>query len=82
MAVVKVDPDCPHAVRRVRRLIADHMGAEAAIVFGEAMANVREHGGQIAITSEVGKGSTFTVELPMRRFDPMRDSSESMPTLS
>ncbi len=43
---------------------------------------VREHGGQIRIVSEVGKGSTFTVELPMRKFDPMRDSSESMQTLS
>lgn len=44
MAILTVDPDCPQAVRRVRRLIRDHMGAEAATVFGEAMANVREHG--------------------------------------
>ena len=43
---------------------------------------VREHGGSIAIESEVGKGSTFTVELPMRRYDPMRDSAESLPTLA
>ena len=42
---------------------------------------IREHGGSIRIASEVGKGSTFTVELPMRKFDPMRDSSESMPAL-
>jgi signal transduction histidine kinase/pSer/pThr/pTyr-binding forkhead associated (FHA) protein len=42
---------------------------------------VREHGGSIKIASEVGKGSTFTVELPMRKFDPMRDSNENMPTL-
>jgi signal transduction histidine kinase len=42
---------------------------------------IREHGGQIRIDSEVGKGSTFTVELPMRKFDPMRDSNENMPTL-
>jgi hypothetical protein len=44
MAILTVDPECPHAVRRVRRLIQDHMGAEAATVFGEAIANVREHG--------------------------------------
>ncbi|WP_435006252.1 ATP-binding protein [Tundrisphaera lichenicola] len=42
----------------------------------------REHGGQIAITSEVGKGSTFTIEIPMRRFDPMPDSAVNHPTIS
>jgi two-component system, NtrC family, sensor kinase len=41
----------------------------------------REHGGQILIASEVGKGSTFTIELPMRKFDPMRDSAEGLPTI-
>lgn len=44
MARVKVDPECPHIVRRVRRLIENRMGGDAATVFGEAMANVREHG--------------------------------------
>jgi hypothetical protein len=44
MAIVTVDPECPHVVRRVRRLIEHHMGRDAATVFGEAMANVREHG--------------------------------------
>jgi nitrogen-specific signal transduction histidine kinase/pSer/pThr/pTyr-binding forkhead associated (FHA) protein len=43
---------------------------------------VREHGGSIKIASEVGKGSTFTVELPMRKFDPMRDSGDNYPTLA
>src|SRR5208282_4739424 len=42
---------------------------------------VSEHGGTIRIASEVGKGSTFTIELPMRKFDPLRDSSESFPTI-
>ncbi|HEY3414043.1 MAG TPA: hypothetical protein VGM51_13460 [Armatimonadota bacterium] len=45
MARMTVDPECPHVVRRVRRLIENHMGSEAAAVFSEAMANVREHGG-------------------------------------
>lgn len=44
MARLTVDPECPHVVRRVRRLIQNHMGNEAAAVFSEAMANVREHG--------------------------------------
>jgi hypothetical protein len=44
MAILTVDSGCPQAVRRVRRLIQDYMGSEAATVFGEAMANVREHG--------------------------------------
>ena len=43
---------------------------------------IREHGGSIQIASEVGKGSIFIVELPMRKSDPLRDSNENMATLS
>jgi signal transduction histidine kinase len=35
---------------------------------------VREHGGEIVVSSEVGKGSTFTVELPMRRAENPKPS--------
>lgn len=31
---------------------------------------VREHGGRIAVTSQVGQGSEFVIELPMRRPEP------------
>ena len=43
---------------------------------------VREHGGSIRISSEVGKGSTFTIELPMHKLDPLRDSNENLPVLN
>lgn len=44
MAMMIVDPECQYVVRRVRRLIENRLGGDAAAVFGEAMANVREHG--------------------------------------
>jgi len=41
----------------------------------------REHGGSIEIASEVGKGSTFTIELPMRKHDPAPDSGDNLATI-
>lgn len=43
MARFSVDSRCAESVRRVRHIIAEHLGADAAVVFGEAIANVREH---------------------------------------
>ncbi|MBV8233564.1 MAG: HAMP domain-containing histidine kinase, partial [Planctomycetaceae bacterium] len=43
---------------------------------------IREHGGKIVVTSKVGKGSQFVIELPMKRSDPnpRPDSSEGVMT--
>ncbi|MBV8314233.1 MAG: FHA domain-containing protein [Planctomycetaceae bacterium] len=43
---------------------------------------IREHGGKIVVTSKVGKGSQFVIELPMKRTDPnpRPDSSEGVMT--
>lgn len=42
---------------------------------------VREHGGEIRVESEVGRGSTFVIELPMRPLDG-KEAAEGPPTLS
>ncbi|MBV8309144.1 MAG: HAMP domain-containing histidine kinase, partial [Planctomycetaceae bacterium] len=43
---------------------------------------IREHGGKIVVTSKVGKGSQFVIELPMKRSDPnpRPDSGEGVMT--
>ena len=43
---------------------------------------IREHGGQITITSEVGQGSIFTITLPRVPPESSRDPSCSHPTMS
>jgi signal transduction histidine kinase len=42
---------------------------------------VREHGGKIVVASAVGHGSTFTIELPMRRPESKPGGTGEGPTL-
>jgi two-component system NtrC family sensor kinase len=73
----------PGEVERIFEVFASTKGSRGTgLGLPVSQKIVREHGGQIRIASEVGKGSTFTIEIPTRKFDPMRDSNENMPTLA
>lgn len=43
---------------------------------------VREHGGKIVVSSLVGHGSTFVVELPMKRPEPKPGGTGELPTIT
>ena len=43
---------------------------------------VREHGGKIVVTSQVGHGSTFVIELPMKRAEPKPGGTGEMPIIN
>jgi signal transduction histidine kinase/pSer/pThr/pTyr-binding forkhead associated (FHA) protein len=42
---------------------------------------VREHGGKINVASSVGRGSTFVIELPMRRSEPKPGGTGEIPII-
>jgi signal transduction histidine kinase len=73
----------PSEVARIFEVFASTKGSRGTgLGLPVSQKIIREHGGSIQIASEVGKGSTFTVELPMRKFDPMKDSGENFATLT
>ena len=44
---------------------------------------VREHGGKIVVSSSIGHGSTFVIELPMRKVDVVKNPGTAEgPTVS
>ena len=58
--------DLPHLFERFYRIPGSEGQAEGSGL-GLAIAEkiIREHNGRIAVTSEVGTGTTFTIELPL-----------------
>jgi len=69
-------PDLPHIFERFRRAsnVAGRIGG-SGIGLAAAQLTVAEHGGSIAVSSDEGRGSTFTVRLPLGPARPARESS-------
>jgi signal transduction histidine kinase len=62
--------DLPHVFDRFRRggNVAGIAGAGIGLTGVRQI--VEQHGGTVAVESEVGRGSTFTVRLPLARTEP------------
>jgi two-component system, NtrC family, sensor kinase len=50
--------------------VGEGMGLGLSIAYGV----IKKHGGSIRVTSEVGKGTEFTVELPVRLIGGQRET--------
>jgi signal transduction histidine kinase len=64
------ESELSHLFYRFHRVESDrnrHSGG-AGLGLAIAQAITQAHGGQISVQSQVGKGSTFTVQLPIRRY--------------
>ena len=63
------DSDCEHIFEEFRQvdsaIAREHHGTGLGLALTKRFVEV--HGGQIRVASEIGKGSVFTLSLPLRR---------------